>query len=59
MRNIIDPLIERIHNFQFSDTFEIDEDESFQKEEQEMDDDVLISYFDIKVDYDTILSKEA
>lgn len=42
MKNIIEPFIERIQNFQFSDTFEIDEDESYQTEEQGKDDDLSI-----------------
>lgn len=42
MKNIIEPLIERIQNFQFTDTFEIDEDESYQTEEQGKDDDLSI-----------------
>jgi hypothetical protein len=57
MKNIIDPLIERIQNFQFSDTFEIDEDDSFQTEEQVKDDNLIVNHFD--VDNDNLQNDEA
>ena len=58
MKNIIDPLIERIKNFQFSDTFEIDDDEFLQIEESANDDDYLISVVDIDIDNDITDNKE-
>lgn len=59
MKNIIEPLIERIQNFQFSDTFEIDEEESFQIDEQVKDDDLPIDYLKNTIDNITSPNKEA
>jgi hypothetical protein len=50
MKNIIEPLIECIQNFQFSDTFEIDEEESYQTKEQGKDDDLSIDCLNNTID---------
>jgi hypothetical protein len=54
MKNIFESFYERIHNFQFSDTFEMDEDESYQIEEQVIDDDFLINHGNFEVGTDNL-----